>query len=57
MDPIVPRQRSATPGAELLRLVGAVRRLGFDRNPPRSEAMGRIGDAFRAYDGMSDNEC
>jgi len=32
--------------AELLRLVGAVRRLAFDRNLPPSEAIGRIRDAF-----------
>jgi len=32
--------------AELLRLVGAVRRLAFDRTLPPSEAMGRIRDAF-----------
>ena len=37
--------------AELLRLVGAVRRLAFDRNLPPSEALGRIRDAYREYDG------
>jgi hypothetical protein len=36
--------------AELLRLVGSVRRLEFDRNLPPSEAMGRIRDAFHDYD-------
>ena len=36
--------------AELLRLVGAVRRLAFDRNLPPSEALGRIRDAFHDYD-------
>ena len=36
--------------AELLRLVGAVRRLAFDRTLPPSEALGRIRDAFRSYD-------
>ena len=35
---------------ELLRLVGAVRRLAFDRTLPASEAMGRIRDAYRDYD-------
>ena len=35
---------------ELLRLVGAVRRLTFDRTLPASEAMGRIRDAYRDYD-------
>ena len=32
--------------AKLLRLVGAVRRLAFDRALPPSEALGRIRDAF-----------
>jgi hypothetical protein len=36
--------------AELLTLVGAVRRLAFDRTLPPSEAMGRIRDLFAAYD-------
>ena len=36
--------------AELLRLVGAVRRLAFDRTLPPSEALGRIRDAFGDYD-------
>ena len=36
--------------AELLRLVGAVRRLAFARTLPPSEAMGRIRDAFLDYD-------
>jgi hypothetical protein len=39
--------------AELLRLVGAVRRLAFDRNLPPSEALGRIRDAFHGYDHSS----
>jgi hypothetical protein len=36
--------------AELLGLVGAVRRLAFDRNLPPAEALGRIRDAYRDYD-------
>ncbi|MET0915298.1 MAG: hypothetical protein ABWY81_03760 [Jiangellaceae bacterium] len=36
--------------AELLNLVGAVRRLAFDHSLPPSEALGRIRDAFRVYD-------
>jgi hypothetical protein len=36
--------------AELLRLVGAVRRLAFDRNLAPSEALGGISDHFRSYD-------
>ena len=36
--------------AELLRLVGAVRRLAFDTSLPPTEAMGRIRDAFQDYD-------
>jgi hypothetical protein len=35
---------------ELLTLVGAVRRLAFDRTLPPSEALGRIRDAFNDYD-------
>ena len=42
--------------AELLRLVGAVRRLAFDRTLPASEALGRIRDAFDDYDGRFDVE-
>jgi hypothetical protein len=34
----------------LLGLVGAVRRLAFDRTLPPSEALGRIRDAFADYD-------
>ena len=41
---------AATPWAELLRLVGAVRRLAFDRTLPPSKALGRIRDAFADYD-------
>jgi hypothetical protein len=37
--------------AELLRLVGAVRRLAFDRTLQATEALGRIRDAFHDYDG------
>jgi hypothetical protein len=36
--------------AELLRLVGAVRRLAFDRTLPPSEALVRIRDAYHDYD-------
>ena len=36
--------------AELLRLVGAVRRLAFDRNLPPDDALRRIRDAFADYD-------
>jgi hypothetical protein len=36
--------------AELLTLVGAVRRLAFDTSLPPTEAMGRIRDAYRDYD-------
>jgi hypothetical protein len=36
--------------AELLRLVGAVRRLAFDTSLAPAEAMGRIRDAFQDYD-------
>ena len=33
-----------------MRLLGAVRRLAFDRNLPTSEALGRIRDAVHDYD-------
>jgi hypothetical protein len=36
--------------AELLTLVGAVRRLAFDRSLPPSEALGRIRDAYHDYE-------
>jgi hypothetical protein len=36
--------------AELLKLVGALRRLAHDTTLPPVEAMGRIRDAFRDYD-------
>jgi hypothetical protein len=36
--------------AELLTLVGSVRRLAFDRTLPPAEALGRIRDQFRSYD-------
>ena len=36
--------------AELLRLVGVVRRLVFDNSLPASDALGRIRDAYRDYD-------
>ncbi len=36
--------------AELLRLVGAVRWLAFDRTLPPLEALGRIRDLFAGYD-------
>jgi hypothetical protein len=37
--------------ADLLMLVGSIRRLAFDRTLPPSEALGRIRDAFHEYDG------
>ena len=42
--------------AKLWRLVGAVRRLAFDRTLPPSAALGRIRDAFGVYDGRVDDE-
>ena len=36
--------------AELLHLVGAVRRLAFDTSLPPAEALGRNRDAFADYD-------
>ncbi|HEX2417960.1 MAG TPA: hypothetical protein VHJ83_07535 [Micromonosporaceae bacterium] len=51
MEPTVPSGHHTW--AELLRLVGAVRRLAFDRTLPPSEALGRIRDAFADYDAGS----
>jgi hypothetical protein len=45
-----PREPGRHGWAELLRLVGAVRRLAFARNLPPAEALGRIRDAFHDYD-------
>jgi hypothetical protein len=45
-----PQQPGRHGWAELLTLVGAVRRLAFDRTLPASEALGRIRDAFTDYD-------
>ena len=42
--------------AELLRLVGTVRRLAFDRTLPPPEALGRIRDQFRSYDEEASHE-
>jgi hypothetical protein len=39
--------------AELLRLVGVVRRLAFESNLPPPEELGRIRDAFNDYDHSS----
>jgi hypothetical protein len=55
MEPAVtttvpPQEPGRHSWADLLRLVGAVRRLAFDRTLPPSEAMGRIRDAFHDYD-------
>ena len=36
--------------AELLQLVGAVRRVVFDANLPAVEALGRVRDLYRGYD-------
>ncbi|HXU98768.1 MAG TPA: hypothetical protein VFP03_11745 [Jiangellaceae bacterium] len=45
---------SSEPGrhgwAELLTLVGAIRRLAHDRTLPPADALARIRDAFRDYD-------
>jgi hypothetical protein len=38
--------------AELLRLVGAVRRLAYDRSLAPDDAMRGIRDAFGTYDGI-----
>ncbi len=51
MSTTFPPQQPGRPGwAQLLTLVGAVRRLAFDRTLPPTEAMGRIRDAFNDYD-------
>jgi len=45
-----PHQPGRHGWAELLTLVGAVRRLAFDRSLPPPEALGRIRDAYQDYD-------
>jgi hypothetical protein len=42
--------------AELLSLVGSVRRLAYDRSLARDDAMRRIRDTFDVYDGRIDDE-
>ena len=55
MNPIMPE-----PGrhgwAELLRLVGDLRRLAYDRALAPDDAMRRIRDRFGVYDGTIDDE-
>ena len=43
--------------AELLRLVGAVRRLAFERSLDDADRARRIRDRFGEYDGMFDDDC
>ena len=43
--------------AELLRLVGAVRRLAFERSLDDADRERRIRDRFGEYDGMFDDDC
>jgi hypothetical protein len=50
MQDNVPTNPSRHGMADLLRLVGAVRRLAFDRNLPAVEAIGRVRDLFAEYD-------
>ena len=42
--------------ADLLRLVGDVRRLAYDRSLAPNDAMRRIRDTFGVYDGRIDDE-
>jgi hypothetical protein len=42
--------------ADLLRLVGDVRRLAYDRSLAPDDAMHRIRDRFGVYDGTIDEE-
>jgi hypothetical protein len=49
-DTIPPNDPGRHGIAELLALVGEIRRLAFGALPP-IEALGRIRDAFREYDG------
>jgi hypothetical protein len=43
--------------AQLLRLVGAIRRIAYDRTLSPADALGRIRDAFADYDnpGVADH--
>ena len=51
MNTIPPPDPARHGIAELLTLVGEIRRLAFGTLPP-VEALGRIRDAFREYDGV-----
>jgi hypothetical protein len=55
LDGAEPAHGAVTSGhhtwAQLLALVGAVRRLAHDRTLSPSEALGRIRDAFHDYEG------
>jgi hypothetical protein len=53
-----PPQKPGRHGwADLLRLIGAVRRLAYDRSLAPEDAMRRIRDRFGEYDGRFDNDC
>jgi hypothetical protein len=43
--------------AELLRLVGDVRKLAYDRSLAPDDAMRRIRDRFGVYYGIFDDDC
>jgi hypothetical protein len=49
---IPPTEPARHGWAELLRMVGEIRRLAFGTLPP-VEALGRIRDAFHEYDGVA----
>ena len=53
VDTTIPPQQPGRHGwAELLRLVGDVRRLAYDRSLAPDDAMRRIRDAFGVNDGI-----
>jgi hypothetical protein len=61
MEPAVsttfpPHEPARHGWAELLRLVGAVRRLAYDRSLEPGDAMRRTRDAFDLYDGRFADE-
>jgi hypothetical protein len=54
----VPPQEPGRHGwAHLLRLVGDVRRLAYDRTLDDADRACRIRDRFGEYDGMFDDDC
>ncbi len=55
-DTLPPQQPGCHSIADLLRLVGDVRRLAYDATLDDADRAGRIRDRFGEYDGIFDHE-